>query len=218
MSERNENREQVKLLKVGQESTFRAIFITYFESLELFAKAYVLDQQIAKDIVQEVFTNLWSKKTSIPTDVNIKSYLYQATRNTCLNYLKKQQVRANYEKHTRDKYNELLLNYEALLQLNFDEFSYSELLNALNEAVLQLPEKCREVFELSRIEGLKNREIAEQLGISVKAVEGHITKALKHIKVQLKPHFPSKLILFLLSGLNRYGSKHTQKQRPTLVH
>ncbi|WP_430971835.1 RNA polymerase sigma-70 factor [Sunxiuqinia rutila] len=218
MDNKRLNIAQKDILDLTKEKNFRSIFISYFESLELFAKAYVLDQHIAKDIVQEVFTNLWMKKESLPTDINIKSYLYKATRNRCLNYLKKQQVKADYEKHTRDKYNELLLSYEALLQLNFDEFSYSELLTALNKAVLQLPEKCREVFELSRFEGLKNREIAEQLGISVKAVEGHITKALKHIKVQLKPHFPSNLILFLLSSLNHPQPKYPQIQRPTLLH
>ena len=200
MNDHDLNNELVKSLRQGKEKTFRVVFITYFESLEVFAKAYVEDHEVAKDMVQEVFTNLWSKRSSIPERTNLKAYLYQATRNNCLNYLKRLKVQAKYEKRTLDNYNDLLLNYEALAELSFETISYPELLKALNKAISQLPEKCREVFELSRYEGMKNREIAVKLDISVKAVEGHISKALRQLKDQLKTYYSSGLILFLLDG------------------
>ena len=198
MNDKNLNNELAGSLKQGKEQAFHSVFVTYFESLEVFAKAYVEDKEVAKDMVQEAFTNLWDKRSSLPEKTNIKAYLYQATRNNCLNYLKRLKVQTKYEKRTLDNYNDLLLNYEALVQLNFDTISYNELQATLDNAISQLPEKCREVFELSRYEGMKNREIAEKLGISVKAVEGHISKALRQLKDQLNTRYSSRLILFFI--------------------
>jgi RNA polymerase sigma-70 factor (ECF subfamily) len=191
------NNELVNSLRQGKERTFRAIFIAYFESLEVFAANYVEDQDVAKDMVQEAFTNLWIRRSSLSGNTNLKAYLYQTTRNNCLNYLKRLKVKAKYEKRTLDNYNDLLLNYEALVQLNFDAISYNELIEALHLAISELPLKCREVFELSRYDGMKNTEIAEKLNISVKAVEGHISKALKQLKDKLKIHYSTSLILLL---------------------
>ncbi|MGV8093461.1 MAG: RNA polymerase sigma-70 factor [Mangrovibacterium sp.] len=200
MNDQYLNNELIRSLRQGKEHAFRSVFMTWFESLEVFAKAYVEDQEVARDMVQEVFANLWNKRSSLPEKTNLKAWLYQATRNNCLNYLKRLKVQAKYEKRTLDNYHDLLLNFEALVHLNFDTISYHELLETLNNAINRLPEKCREVFELSRYDGMKNREIAEKLGISVKAVEGHISKALKQLKDHLSTHYSSDLILFLLAG------------------
>jgi len=195
------NNELVNSLRQGKERTFRAIFIAYFESLEVFAGNYVEDQDVAKDIVQEAFTNLWIRRSALSGNTNLKAYLYQTTRNNCLNYLKRLKVREKYEKRTLDNYNDLLLNYEALVQLNFDAISYNELIEVLHRAISELPLKCREVFELSRYDGMKNNEIAEKLNISVKAVEGHISKALKQLKNKLKILYSTSLVLVLLRGI-----------------
>lgn len=191
------NNELVNSLKEGKEKTFRAIFIGYFESLEVFAKAYVVDQDVAKDMAQEALTNLWVRRSTLSENTNLKAFLYQVTRNNCLNYLKRIKVQAKYEKRMRDNYNDLLLNYEALVQLNFDTISYRELMDALNSAISRLPVKCREVFELSRYNGMKNAEIAEKLNISVKTVEEHISKALRQLKDKLSIFYPTNLILLL---------------------
>jgi len=196
------NNELIRSLRQGKEQAFRAVFMTWFESLEVFAKAYVEDREVARDMVQEVFANLWSKRSSLPEKASLKAWLYQATRNNCLNYLKRLKVQAKYEKRALDNYHDLRLNYEALLRLNFDTISYHELLETVNNAISSLPERCREVFELSRYDEMKNREIAEKLGISVKAVEGHISKALKQLKDQLNTHYSSDLILFFLAAIN----------------
>lgn len=184
---------------LAREKNFRTVFIAYFESLEVFATTYVADEDIAKDMVQEVFVNLWVKRSSLPQQLNLKSYLYQSTRNNCLNYLKRLKVQNKYEKQTRDNYQDLLLNYEALNQLNFDSLSYQELQKSLSEAIAELPPKCREVFEMSRYNGMKNKEIAKHLNISIKAVEGHISKALRLLKTRLEPHYPSRMIFLFLS-------------------
>ncbi len=198
MDEKEINIDFINSLKQGKEKSFRAVFDIYFESLQVFAKMYVEDEEIAKDMVQEVFYKLWKKRSSLPEKLNIKAYLYQSLKNNCLNYLKRLKVQAKYKKRVLDNYNDLQLNYEALLQLNFDAVSFNELLEKLNKSINQLPPKCKEVFELSRNDGLKNREIAEQLNISVKAVEGHISKALKQLKKQINTQFPSDFILYFL--------------------
>ncbi|MGV8134105.1 MAG: RNA polymerase sigma-70 factor [Mangrovibacterium sp.] len=201
MSRHHQNNDLLESLKGGKESSFRIIFTTYFESLEVFAKVYVMDQQIAKDMVQEVFLNLWTRRHALSEDVNIKAYLYQATKNNCLNYLKRLKVESKYEEWTLKNYHDLLLNYEALSQLNVEPLLFDELMQTINNAIDHLPQKCREVFELSRYEKMKNREIAEELNISVKAVEGHISNALRHLKDRINKYYSSKLILFLFSKI-----------------
>ncbi len=185
-------------LKQGKEKTFRTVFITYFEPLEVFANTYIGNKEISKDLVQDVFYNLWKKRSSLPEKINLRAYLYQATRNNCLNHLKRIKVQSKYEAREQNRYNELRLNYDALSLLSFDTVSFNELLDMLEKAISQLPPKCREIFELSRLEGMKNREIAEILNISVKAVEGHISKALKHLKKQLKDHYSQGILLYIL--------------------
>ncbi len=192
------NKELVNSIRHGKELKFRTVFYAYFNSLEVFAKAYVVDGDVAKDMVQDVFYKLWKKRATLPENLNLKAYLYQATKNNCLNYLKHLKVKETYENRMQDSYNDLLLNYEALSQLNFDKVTFQELSDKLNESISNLPPKCREVFELSRFEGYKNRKIAEQLNISIKAVEGHISKALKQLKSQLEDNFPSGFLLYLL--------------------
>jgi len=198
MNEKKPTYELITSLKQGKEKTFRTVFTTYFEPLEIFANTYIGDDETSKDLIQDVFYNLWKRKSSLPENINLKAYLYQATKNTCLNYLKRTKVQLKYEEREQNRYNELELNYEALSQLSFDTISFNELLNMLEKAINQLPPKCREIFELSRYEGMKNREIAELLDISVKAVEGHISKALKHLKEQLKDHYSQGILLYML--------------------
>ncbi len=198
MNEKESTYELITSLKQGKEKTFRAVFITYFEPLEVFANTYIGNKEISKDLVQDVFYNLWKKRSSLPERINLKAYLYQATRNNCLNHLKRIKVQSKYEEREQNRYNELRLNYEALSQLSFDTVSFNELLDMLEKAINLLPPKCREVFKLSRYEGMKNREIAELFDISVKAVEGHISKALKHLKDQLKDHYSQGILLCIL--------------------
>ena len=193
------DKEVIKLIRKGDENAFRMIFNAYFPSLLSFAKEYVLDEEVAKNLVQEAYVKLWEKRESLSDDSNLKAFLYHILRNSSLNHLKGEKVRRKYEERLKYSYNEAILNYEALNRLDFDSLSFEELSNVINETINNLPPKCKIVFEMSRYQSMKNREIAEELGISVKAVEGHISKALKELRSELKKQFPSGLISFLIT-------------------
>ncbi|TKG92927.1 RNA polymerase sigma-70 factor [Puteibacter caeruleilacunae] len=198
-NEKELDKEVIKLIQKGDDKTFRMTFDAYFPGLLAFAKEYVQDEEVAKNLVQEAFVKLWEKRETLSEDSNIKAFLYHILRNSSLNYLKGEKVRKKYEDRLKHSYNEALLNYEALNRLDFDSLSFEELANVISETINSLPPKCKQVFEMSRYQSLKNREIAEELGISVKAVEGHISKALKELRSELKKQFPSGLISILIS-------------------
>jgi len=157
---------------------FEQLFREHYNALCNFGMRYLHDTDSAQEIVQDVFINLWQKKETITSDKSVKSYLYTSVKNRCLNY-----IRDN--KKFRSQY----LDVELELDIPFEDvdlFSESETQDKINTALGKLPEKCRQVFELSRFEELKYKEIAERLGISQKTVEIHMSKALKILRIELK--------------------------------
>ena len=169
--------------------SFELLFAEFFEPLCGFAYGYVSDRDTAQEIVQDVFINLWQKRNSIEKDKSVKSYLYTSVKNRCLNY-----IRDN--KNFRSHYLDVVLELEIPVQEE-DIFSESETQDKINAALDKLPEKCRQVFELSRFEEMKYKEIAENMGISVKTVEVQMSKALKILREELKD-----LIILLIILLN----------------
>lgn len=135
--------------------------------LTAFARKYVRDVDDAKSIVHDVFVVLWEKYPSLPPDSNFKSYLFTSVKNRCLNHIRDQ------------KKNVRLDGFEdSIAADDKDDLAAVELETQIEIALHDMPAKCREAFELSRVQGLKYAEIAQQMGISVKTVEAHITKAL----------------------------------------
>jgi len=158
------------------EYQFETIFKEYFAYLSNLAYGIVKDRDDAYDITQQVFVKLWDKRDDIEIDKSIKSYLYRATFNTALNFL---------DKHKR-KLRIVNDDSYSLFQEDKSDFLEGEVEDAVNKAILELPEKCRVVFSLSRYSDLTNKEIAEKLNISIKGVEKHISRALKELRVKLK--------------------------------
>jgi RNA polymerase sigma-70 factor (ECF subfamily) len=163
---------------------FESIFRDFFGPLCGYSSKFVGDLPTAKDIVHEAYLSLWEKFNNLPEDTNYKSYLYKAVRNRSLNYLRdKKQHTDVYESSVIGDSDETA----GLIQI--------ELAEQIEATLNQLPEKCREVFELSRIEGLKYREIADRLNISVKTVENQMSKALKILRIGLVDYLNILLIL-----------------------
>jgi RNA polymerase sigma-70 factor (ECF subfamily) len=163
------------LLFNGNPAAFEEIFNRYW--LKLYAAAYkrVKCREVSEEIIQDLFTILWTKRGSVQIHTSLAAYLYTSVRYLVFNHLQKEMVRENYK--------------DSFLAANksFDNSTEEAVLvNDLNrniEKVMNyLPPKCRSVFELSRKENKTNREIAEVLGISEKTVEGHLTKAIKQLK------------------------------------
>ena len=173
---------------------FDEIFRRYSKPLFYYAVKFV-DDEAAKDVVQDIFLKLWSDR-SIIVRQSLNSLLFTMVRNCCLQQLDKQKVRNNYIETTK-----LILQKEELLFYTKEKSSLieQELEDKLNEVLNSLPVRCKQVFLMSRFENKRNREIGEELNISVKAVEKQITKALAIIRVEMKDYLP--LLLFLSSHL-----------------
>jgi RNA polymerase sigma-70 factor (ECF subfamily) len=178
----------VQNLKNGDHKTFENIFYTFFSRLMTYSKEYVIDLEAAREIVQDSFVKLWENRQQLNDNSNISAFLFTLVRNSSLNYLRQMITRKKYIEYSQYKYHQYLLNYTALLDDSAENLLYRELEEKIKDVIEQLPEKCKTVFELSRLNNLKHKEIASKLNISVKTVENHIAEALRRIHVQLEEY------------------------------
>ncbi len=185
---KREKQDSIRKVKVFDEAAFELLFRSQYEGLCFFATNYVKDLDMARELVQDAFVALWDKRFHIDMSLPVKTYLTTSIRNKCLNYLR-----------DNKKYNKEILEFEGLDtdsdQMASDKLMQDELESRINLAIEELPEKCREVFILNRYENLKYQEIADKLEISVKTVETHMSKALKHMRDRLKDYL---VILMLI--------------------
>jgi RNA polymerase sigma-70 factor (ECF subfamily) len=163
------------------QANFERMFREHFSPLTNIANAMVRDKDTACDIVQHVFIKLWDKIEKVEINTSERSYLHRAVVNATIDYLEK-----NKRLVLRDRFTDFENNIIDEPDENNKEGQQSSLNQKLNDAIDELPEKCRIVFSLSRIEGMKNAEIAEHLDISIKTVEKHIGNALRHLRMNLK--------------------------------
>jgi RNA polymerase sigma-70 factor (ECF subfamily) len=188
----------IRLLKESNKTVFAAVYDQYFGSQYAYAVKYVLDNEVAKEMVQDSFLKLWEKRNSLSEETQILPLLYQITRNNCLNHLKHEKVR---EKH-KTRMQKLGLNYMAISHSSAEKIIAQELEESISKAISLLPPRCREIFELSRNQEKKYREIAAELNISEKTVENQVLKALKIMREKLSEYLPCliiTLIYFLFS-------------------
>ncbi|MCK5135705.1 MAG: RNA polymerase sigma-70 factor [Bacteroidales bacterium] len=172
-------------LEAGDIKAFEMLYNEQYTPLCHFAQRFVFDLDTAREIVQGVFVYIWEKRTSLPSDISLKNYLYTSVRNKCIDYLKHQNIENEYKKKRIKEVIEHGNNSFSIIDHPLDGLITKELENAIKDAINNLPEKCREIFELSRFEGLKYREIAEELNISVKTVETQMSRALESLKKKL---------------------------------
>ncbi len=190
-------REVLENLKNGDSNAFESVFKLWYEPLVNFANEYLSDTESSKNIVQSIFMRLWEKHDLVDPESNLKSYLFMATRNACLSHMRHVQVEnAYFEKSIRNS-EDHQLNYDALEELNMDRIDFSRLEILIQDTIDSLPERCREVFIMSRYDEMKNKEIALKLDITVKAVEANITRALSKLRENTKDYLP-ELFFFLL--------------------
>jgi RNA polymerase sigma-70 factor, ECF subfamily len=171
------------------ERTIELLFKTYFKRLVYFAIRYLKDEDTAKEVVHDVFINVWEKRESVDREKSIKSYLYTAVYNRSLNH-----IRDNKKIDNSLQVDESIVSGSSEFQ---DIMQENELQSAIEDAVQQLPEKCREVFVMSRYQEMKYAEIGESLNISVKTVEAQVTKALKILRKALSEYMMIFFMFFL---------------------
>lgn len=173
-----------------RKETFEELFRNEFKQLCIFSIKYVKDMETARGIVQDCFIYIWEKREKMDENKNLKSYLTTMIYNRSLNYLR-----------DNKKFDKNILGFEALLDEKSEAADTSiltkELTTQIHSSIAELPEKCKEVFLLSREENLKYKEIAEHLNISVKTVENQMSKALKHLRERLGPYLPLLLLTMM---------------------
>lgn len=151
---------------------FSDLYLTYYSKLVRFAKEFVQQEEDAENITQDVFADLWEKRDFITHIENMNAYLFRLVRNRCVDYLRHKVFEQRYVES---------------LQLSCEEDAIedhdTEIL--IHAAINSLPKRCRDIFLLSRVEGLKYREISEHLGISVNTVECQMGIALKKLRMKL---------------------------------
>ena len=177
-------------LKNGNEAVFEKIFRDYYGKLCGYAVKYVAEKDQAEEIVQELFYTIWSKRSALVITISVEAYLFRAVRNACLNYLKHLKVRAQHENSIRDSSYPLTDSVHETLEL-------LELQQKIDEAIELMPNERRKIFKLSRIEGLKYKEIADQLNISIKTVEAQMGKALEFLRENLMQYLIVTLLIIV---------------------
>ncbi len=192
----------VKLLKEGDEDSYRYIYKNHYSALCHFAMQYVRNKDEAQNIVDDVILHLWEIRDTLNIQTSLRGFLIQSVRNRCLNILKSKQ----YKIHSRevemddDRVGTALESSRYIVsdQYPLGQILEKELEYKLEDVIKHLPDECREVFLLSRFENLSQKEIAKKLHISVSNVKYHIGNALRILSSEVSKYLYLWIILFFL--------------------
>jgi len=169
-------------------SEFEMLFKSHYSELCAHANKYLDDLAAAEETVQSLFVKLWENRADVRFEKSARAYLFAATRNACFNQLRHIKVREEYKKHNQ-------LEMEQEQYTVGDEYQAVELEEKIRRSIDDLPEGRRRIFILSRFEGLKYREIADKLKISIKTVENQMGSAIKHLKNDLSEYLTVLILI-----------------------
>ena len=186
----------VKKMIEGDIDSFKYFFDKYYNDLCNFVNIYLHDKVLAEEIVQDIFVYLWGNKENLRINTSVKAYLFTASKLKSLNHLR--------DTRNQKRIIDQLGKSAASDTIDFDDslVDTEEFRKILDAAIEQLPPKCKKIFLLSKKEELSNKEIAEQLGISVKTVENQMTVALKKLREYLLPYRGKIFLIFLYHFLS----------------
>ncbi|GHT70864.1 DNA-directed RNA polymerase sigma-70 factor [Bacteroidia bacterium] len=179
-----EKQDLLKAISLGDRNVFRTVFLNYFPKVKGFIVHLIKDEAIAEDLSQEIFINLWEHRETLPVIQSFDAYVYRMAKNAIINWVK------------RESYHDKYVQQELLKPEGFtieEELFAREIQLLVELTVSKMPNQRKRVYEMSRVEGLKNDEIAVKLGISKRTVENHLNVALKEIKKSI-----SYLLLFFI--------------------
>lgn len=184
-------------LRDNDETAFKVIYNKYYTRLYYFIFEFIPLKDIAENIVQDTFLTLWNKRNELKDNTNLAPYLFKVAKNNSLYRLRDKRYKQKLFPANSSDFKELELNLDTLATVDTSVFIFQEIEDIIEKTLDGLPPQCKKIFQLSRFEEMKNREIAEKLNISVKTVEGHISKGLKIFKVALKDYLPFVAYLFI---------------------
>jgi len=185
--------DQILQLSNDDRNSFKSIFHEYYQPLWHLSQYYLEDKDEAKEVVQDAFLKLWEIRHDLNPNSNLRNFLFTLVKNNCLNNIKRKQILLKH--HEKIRWIEMRYQYDSLVRMGDDYLEINELKDKIDVAIQQLPEHCRIIFEMSRFEDLKNREIAEKLNVTQKTVEAHLTKALKILRKELKDYLPIIVVI-----------------------
>lgn len=159
-------------IKEGDEAAFKHLFYQYADGMERFITFYIHDKESAQELTLDIFTSVWEKRRTLQLKLTFKAYLFQAAKNKAYTYLRN---------HKTESY----LEESSLPEQSSEDYPHiemEELSRLIEEAVSLLPDRCRQIFEQSRMQNLSNKEISQHMNLSEKTVENQLTIALKRIR------------------------------------
>lgn len=168
----------IKRFKEGDVEAFDTIYHQFSKKLLHFALGLVKNEDVAKDLVQEVFVNLWEKRGQVDPDLNVDNYIFTITYNSIRKYFRKKSIETKV-------IDQLLKDSPEIIQGADGPVIYNELFELASKTIEDLPPRRKAVYKLSKLEGKKIKEIAAELNISTRTAENHLAKALKYLKEEL---------------------------------
>ena len=190
----NEDKELIDRLRDGEESALTELYNRFWQSLFMSAYNILKDKELCEDIIQDIFMNIWNNREKLEIHISLKGYMYACTRYQVFNHFKKNKDKIHVE---------LFDDLDKRFQYATPEtlLMHEELVQQINAIVESLPQKCQQVYKLSREEQLSHKEIAAQLDISTKTVENHITKALQTIRLSMGSSTSMAMVLWVSKNL-----------------
>ena len=168
------------------EQAFKVLFLEFYPSLCVFASRYVIQEETARDIVQDVFFKIWEKRKSMFINTSFRNFLVTSVRNSCIDYLRKNDLENRYIEKWR--LTDSLTSPEEL-------YTLKELETKITDSLTKLPSNVREAFEMNRFKGMTYMAIAEEMEVSPKTIESYISRALKFLRVELHDYL--SFLIFL---------------------
>ncbi len=191
--------ELFRQTKKGDVYAFEKLFKAYYRNLCFFAEHYVKEKAMAEEIVGNFFMNLWEKRITIEIKGPVKSYFYSSVHNQCIKYLEHLKVMKKYEEYALSR----LRSKELLAPLSnaypLANLISQEIVEDIERSISELPEKCREIFCLSRFEEMSYEDISAKLDVSVNTVRTQMARALQKLRESLKNYLPLIALLILHS-------------------
>ncbi|MBA4407968.1 MAG: RNA polymerase sigma-70 factor [Bacteroidota bacterium] len=184
-----DDKELYLKFKEGDERAFQALFRKYYSAMCHFARQFLNDSELAEETVQDMFVKIWEKRKTLNIETSVKHYFFRSIHNQCLNQIQHEKIKKQYAG----------MVLESSHQDIDPEHYYIEvgLIQRIEQSIDALPPKRKEIFRLSREQGMKYKEIADTLNISIKTVEAQMGLALKHLRYELKDFSNYLMTLFL---------------------
>lgn len=188
------------LYRINYYGGLRTILYHMVFAREYFAREYVHSESDAENIIQDVFLHLYERRDLMDAYTNLTAYLFTSIKNRCLDYLRKWVLEQETAQGVQDEFDmELRMKYDSLEIFNTQFSDETDIGELLDNALQKLPERCRNIFIMNKLEGKKQKEIAEELNLSINTVESQMGIAYKKLREELKDCLPLFIFLFAIS-------------------